>query len=245
APQRTPAAKAAIFTGTYAITAGLALLAFPVTSFGMLFDASAVPTGWIRVGGMLFALIGYQYLGTGIADSPLVNKDGQVHAGPLYARSFYMSSVFSRLFLVAAMLGAGSQRPFFVALVATKQSPVNLLSPNPCGAGVNRGIHHNSYASTWQLNNISRGGLLLWQCIDGVPLYHDGGGSMATKAQRDVRGGAYQPEFSQPLCPSGQVTTCRSQGHVRHAACPERLDVRALNVAAAPLRWSMLRATPS
>ncbi|KAJ9512927.1 hypothetical protein QJQ45_029051, partial [Haematococcus lacustris] len=117
APQRTPAAKAAIFTGTYAITAGLALLAFPVTSFGLLFDASAVPTVWIRVGGTLFALIGYQYLGTGMADSPLVNKDGQVYAGPLYARSFYMSSVFSRLFLVAV----------FVALVATKQSPVNLL----------------------------------------------------------------------------------------------------------------------
>ncbi|GFH15652.1 uncharacterized protein HaLaN_11916 [Haematococcus lacustris] len=52
-----------------------------------------------------------------MADSPLDNKEGQVHAGPLYARSFYMSSVYSRLFLVAV----------FVALVATKQSPVNLL----------------------------------------------------------------------------------------------------------------------
>jgi len=39
-----------------------------VVSAGLLFDASQVPSIWIRVGGVLFATFGAQYLGTAIAD---------------------------------------------------------------------------------------------------------------------------------------------------------------------------------
>ena len=35
----------------------------PHLASGLLFDPSDVPVGWIRVGGILFALIGLQYLG--------------------------------------------------------------------------------------------------------------------------------------------------------------------------------------
>ena len=48
---RTPAAKAAIFTGLYATLGGVALCIAPVSVFSLLFDASSVPQGWIRVGG--------------------------------------------------------------------------------------------------------------------------------------------------------------------------------------------------
>uniref|UniRef100_A0A7S3QQ87 Uncharacterized protein n=1 Tax=Dunaliella tertiolecta TaxID=3047 RepID=A0A7S3QQ87_DUNTE len=124
AGSRTPAAKAAIFTGTYATIAGLALVISPVTVFGLLFDASAVPRGWIRVGGILFALIGMQYLGAGLRDgrvpppapqreSPRPSASGiaegestgsggspQASSRPVaYSRSFYEASIWSRLFL--------------------------------------------------------------------------------------------------------------------------------------------------
>ena len=63
---------------------------------GLLFDAGTVPSGWVRVGGVLLATFGLQYLGTGLGDAKL----GQAPAGPLrYSRSFYMASVWSRLFL--------------------------------------------------------------------------------------------------------------------------------------------------
>ncbi len=96
--QRSPAAKAAIFTGTYATIAGIALVLAPqtvfgeggaakarysawayrsdprtpfsiqhttmlipaMTSAGLLFNAQELTVGWIRVGGVLFALIGMQ-----------------------------------------------------------------------------------------------------------------------------------------------------------------------------------------
>ena len=80
-------------TGLYATIAGLALLVAPVTSFGLLFDARSVPTCWIRLGGVLFALIGMQYLGTGLADAP---------SGQTGALSFYVSTIASRAFFVVS-----------------------------------------------------------------------------------------------------------------------------------------------
>ncbi len=59
---------------------------------GLLFDASQVPQGWIRVGGILFSLIGLQYLGTGLGDPC---TPGQ----PL--SSFYAATVWSRGLLAA------------------------------------------------------------------------------------------------------------------------------------------------
>ena len=38
------------------------------SSAGLLFRSETVATGWIRVGGILFTLIGCQYLGTAGAD---------------------------------------------------------------------------------------------------------------------------------------------------------------------------------
>lgn len=64
-----PPATAAAFTGLYAVAAGLALLAAPRPTLGLLFaDAAAVPSGWIRVGGVLFATFGLQYLGAALGD---------------------------------------------------------------------------------------------------------------------------------------------------------------------------------
>ncbi|KAF5841157.1 hypothetical protein DUNSADRAFT_14159 [Dunaliella salina] len=140
---RTPAAKAAIFTGTYATVAGLALTMSPVTVFGLLFDATAVPRGWIRVGGILFALIGMQYLGAGLRDGrmppPSPQKEspssdahdasenertgsGKSPQAPVgrpvaYSRSFYEASIWSRLFLACG----------FAVLVAAQESQLTLL----------------------------------------------------------------------------------------------------------------------
>lgn len=102
----------------------------PVTPLlpGLLFDASVVPSGWIRLGGILFALIGMQYLGTGLGDAARVAT--QAAGGPAqgvyaaqaptpaqgtqqqqqqqalgYARSFYTATVWSRAFLVAGGWG--------------------------------------------------------------------------------------------------------------------------------------------
>lgn len=73
---------------------------------GLLFDPQAVPAGWVRVGGVLFALIGWQYLGTASGDPQGL--------GPL---GFYLSTVWSRMALVCA----------FCALVMTGQAPPGLL----------------------------------------------------------------------------------------------------------------------
>ncbi|EFJ46587.1 hypothetical protein VOLCADRAFT_93052 [Volvox carteri f. nagariensis] len=101
-----PHIAAALITGTYAIIFGIALVLAPKTVFGLLFKSETVSSGWIRVGGILFTLIGWQYLGTARADSK-----GQG------ARGFYCATVWSRLALSAA----------FVMLVATGQSPAGLL----------------------------------------------------------------------------------------------------------------------
>ena len=52
---------------------------------GLLFDASAIPRGWIRVGGILFALIGMQYFGAGLNDTPLpaATPQSQVRGIPI------------------------------------------------------------------------------------------------------------------------------------------------------------------
>ncbi|KAG2492294.1 hypothetical protein HYH03_009534 [Edaphochlamys debaryana] len=84
----------------------MALVLAPKTIFGLLFNAAEVTAGWIRVGGILFTLIGLQYLGTAVGD-----KQGQGAAG------FYRTTVWSRLGLAAA----------FCLLVALKQSPPGLL----------------------------------------------------------------------------------------------------------------------
>ena len=103
------AAKAAIITGTYAVTAGLCLCIWPLTSFALLFPTAVVARGWIRVGGTLFALIGMQYLGTGLAD--------QKSGGEASSESFYRSTVISRVFLAAV----------FAGIVALGEAPVTLL----------------------------------------------------------------------------------------------------------------------
>lgn len=63
-----PAAATSLFTGIYALLAGAALIAAPRAVLGLLFDAGAVPAGWIRVGGVLFGTFGLQYIGTAWGD---------------------------------------------------------------------------------------------------------------------------------------------------------------------------------
>lgn len=50
--------------------AGLALTLAPIKTFGLLFDASSLPRYWIQTGGVLFTLIGLQYLLTGLHNPP-------------------------------------------------------------------------------------------------------------------------------------------------------------------------------
>eukprot|EP00198_Chlamydomonas_reinhardtii_P003386 XP_001692722.1 predicted protein [Chlamydomonas reinhardtii] len=106
APSSTPQIQAALFTGTYAVIFGLALCLVPQQVFGLLFAAETVSSGWIRVGGILFTLIGWQYLGTASGD-----REG------LGALGFYRATVWSRLALSAA----------FGLLVAVGESPLGLL----------------------------------------------------------------------------------------------------------------------
>ncbi|GIL57252.1 hypothetical protein Vafri_12509 [Volvox africanus] len=101
-----PHIAAAIFTGTYAVIISIALVLAPKQTFGLLFGAEPVPPGWIRVGGVLFNLIGWQYLGTALAD-----RKGQGALG------FYRTTVWSRVALAVA----------FALLVATGQLPATLL----------------------------------------------------------------------------------------------------------------------
>ncbi|GLI67601.1 hypothetical protein VaNZ11_011843 [Volvox africanus] len=105
-PSNQPHIAAAIFTGTYAVIISIALMLAPKQTFGLLFGAEPVPLGWIRVGGVLFTLIGWQYLGTALAD-----RKGQGALG------FYRTTVWSRVALALA----------FALLVATGQLPATLL----------------------------------------------------------------------------------------------------------------------
>jgi hypothetical protein len=47
---------------------GLAVMLWPRTLFGLLFDCRAVSAGWIRVMGVLAATFGIYYLGTAFGD---------------------------------------------------------------------------------------------------------------------------------------------------------------------------------
>ncbi|KXZ49094.1 hypothetical protein GPECTOR_23g26 [Gonium pectorale] len=73
---------------------------------GILFNPESVAAGWIRVGGILFALIGWQYLGTAWGDS-----QGQG------AQGFYRATILSRVALSAG----------FGLLVARGEAPAGLL----------------------------------------------------------------------------------------------------------------------
>lgn len=102
-----PPSFAAFVTGSYAMVAGGALTLAPKTTLGLLFrDAAVLPAGWIQVGGILFTLIGMQYLGCAVHQYLGAGRD-----------AFYHASVWSRLYLAAA----------FAALVALKRSEAMLL----------------------------------------------------------------------------------------------------------------------
>uniref|UniRef100_A0A383V6C6 Uncharacterized protein n=1 Tax=Tetradesmus obliquus TaxID=3088 RepID=A0A383V6C6_TETOB len=76
-----PAAAAALFTGLYALLAGVALLAAPKAVLGLLFDVSTVAAGWIRLGGVLFATFGLQYLGAALLDWRLASSSSSSSLG--------------------------------------------------------------------------------------------------------------------------------------------------------------------
>ncbi len=91
-------------------------MAAPAATFGLLFDASRVPAGWIQVGGVLFATFGLQYLITALAPSLGVadSVEKQVWSR---AAAFYTASVWSRLFLAAAFAGLVAARRAELALL--------------------------------------------------------------------------------------------------------------------------------
>ncbi|KAG0626504.1 hypothetical protein M758_2G131800 [Ceratodon purpureus] len=82
-------AQLALFTGVYISLVGVALLVFPTSLFGVLFDVRSVTVGWIRVGAILAVVFGVYYIGTAVGDM----------RGSSGARAFYMSTVVGRVFL--------------------------------------------------------------------------------------------------------------------------------------------------
>lgn len=82
-------AQLALFTGVYIGLVGMALLVFPTSLFGVLFDVRSVTVGWIRVGAILAVVFGVYYIGTAVGDM----------RGSSGARAFYMSTVVGRVFL--------------------------------------------------------------------------------------------------------------------------------------------------
>jgi len=95
-----PTIKAAFATGTYIALVGIALMLFPTTAFGLLFDVRYISTGWIRVFGVLSVVFGIYYWGSAYGDTKGTNS-----------RAFYVSTVVGRMFLFFA----------FCVLVATKR----------------------------------------------------------------------------------------------------------------------------
>ncbi|KAK3246530.1 hypothetical protein CYMTET_43936 [Cymbomonas tetramitiformis] len=96
----SPMFRSALITGTYIALVGLALLLFPTTVFGLLFDLRFISTGWVRVFGVLSMTFGIYYLGSAYGDSVGANM-----------RPFYVATVIGRMFLFTA----------FCVLVATKK----------------------------------------------------------------------------------------------------------------------------
>eukprot|EP00192_Tetraselmis_astigmatica_P002157 CAMPEP_0117690504 /NCGR_PEP_ID=MMETSP0804-20121206/25163_1 /TAXON_ID=1074897 /ORGANISM="Tetraselmis astigmatica, Strain CCMP880" /LENGTH=988 /DNA_ID=CAMNT_0005503557 /DNA_START=93 /DNA_END=3058 /DNA_ORIENTATION=+ len=86
-----PPLMAAMITGAYISLAGLLLMAAPVTVFGLLFDASKIAAGWIRVFGVICVTFGSYYIGSALGD--IRGRDN----------SFYISTVVGRLFLVVSL----------------------------------------------------------------------------------------------------------------------------------------------
>lgn len=80
--------------GTYIGLAGLALLCAPLTILSLIFDASAVSAAWVRVGGVLCAVFGIYYVGTGAGE-----------ALGMGAEAFYWSTIVGRVFLAVAFTG--------------------------------------------------------------------------------------------------------------------------------------------
>jgi len=116
--------RAALVTGAYATVAGLALCAAPRSVLGLLFaEAATLPRGWIRVGGVLFACFGLQYLLAGLASARGwwgLQADVGGDASRT-ARAFYAASIPSRLFLAAAfaaVVAAGEVGPALLLLSA-------------------------------------------------------------------------------------------------------------------------------
>jgi hypothetical protein len=109
--------RASIITGCYALLFGLLLVAAPAKVFGLLFDPSQVPAGWIQVGGVLFATFGLQYLISGMWPSFGLHDTVEKQVWSK-ASSFYVASVWSRAFLVV----------MFCALVALQRVEVALLA---------------------------------------------------------------------------------------------------------------------
>lgn len=83
------ASKVATFTGAYIFIAGIALLLFPESFFGLLFDFKRSARSWIRVGGVLAAVFGIYYIGTAWGDAKGCNG----------ANSFYISTIVGRAFI--------------------------------------------------------------------------------------------------------------------------------------------------
>ena len=82
----THADSAAKFTAAYACALGAALMAAPTPVFSLLFDASAVPRGYVRLGGSLLALFGVYYAAAAAAVRDQVS-------------AFYRATVWGRLAL--------------------------------------------------------------------------------------------------------------------------------------------------
>jgi len=96
----SPTINTAFMTGTYISIVGIALMLFPTTVFGLLFDVRYISTGWIRVFGVLSVVFGIYYWGSAYGDTNGTNS-----------RAFYVSTIVGRMFLFFA----------FAMLVATKR----------------------------------------------------------------------------------------------------------------------------
>ncbi|KAI5082266.1 hypothetical protein GOP47_0002009 [Adiantum capillus-veneris] len=106
------ASKVAAFTGAYIFVIGIALLLFPESLFGLLFDVKSRVRDWIRVGAILAVVFGIYYIGTAWGDAKGCNG----------ANSFYVSTIIGRLFIFLSfgwlvVNGAGGLSLFAVGTV--------------------------------------------------------------------------------------------------------------------------------
>jgi hypothetical protein len=122
-----PPAKAAFLTGAYALVAGAALVAAPAPTLAILAPvaATAVPPGWVRLGGMILATFGAQYALAAWFDCrggspPSSNAD-----------AFYRASVPSRLALalaLAALVASGQvERGVLILAILNATGALSML----------------------------------------------------------------------------------------------------------------------